>query len=262
MSLKSTHILENALYPLYGAYVWLTFLILGGSTLLIALLPGLTLEARRGLAHRAAAAFLRVSGMKVSVENAESLPAGPCMVVSNHASYLDGVVLKAVLPARFCFVIKKEVVKVPLVGTLLRRIGSEFVDRFNHHSGAMDARRILKAATRGQALVFFPEGTIVQHPGVARFQTGAFAIATRAQLPVVPVAIRGTRWILPDGRFLPRPGSIAVSVLRTIEFRPDVDRHELAREQLDESRGQLLAALGEPDLDQVDGLAQIRARKS
>ena len=103
--------------------------------------------------------------MPIRVKDAHHLPTGPCVIVANHASYLDGLVLKAALPARFCFVIKKEVTRVPIAGLLLRRIGSEFVDRFNRHAGGMDARRLIKAADAGQALAFFPEGTFLPHPG-------------------------------------------------------------------------------------------------
>ena len=81
------------------------------------------------------------------------------MVVANHASYLDGVVMAAALPPRFGFVIKREMNDVPVAGLLLRRIGSEFVDRFNRHKGGTDARRVLRTAASGHSLVFFPEGT-------------------------------------------------------------------------------------------------------
>ena len=155
--------------------------------------------------------------------DAQHLPAGPCVVVANHASYLDGVVLKAALPARFSFVIKKEVTRVPIAGLLLRRIGSEFVDRFNRHAGGMDARRLIKAADAGQALAFFPEGTFLAQPGLGKFHTGAFAIAARAELPIVPIAIRGTRRILPSGRFLPRPGRIEIQVLPPLGPLPGID---------------------------------------
>ena len=158
--------------------------------------------------------------MPVRVVDAQHLPAGPCVVVANHASYLDGVVLKAALPARFSFVIKKEVARVPLAGFVLRRIGSEFVDRFNRHAGGMDARRLFKAAETGQALAFFPEGTFLAQPGLGKFHTGAFAIAARAELPIVPIAIRGTRRILPSGRFLPRRARIHIQVLPALAPLP------------------------------------------
>ena len=160
------------------------------------------------------------------------------MVVANHASYLDGVVLKAALPARFSFVIKKEVSRVPLAGLMLRRIGSEFVDRFNRHAGGMDARRLFKAADAGQALAFFPEGTFLAQPGLGKFHTGAFAIAARAELPIVPIAIRGTRHVLPSGRFLPRPGRIHIQVLPALGplCRPGARRRRLRRPAISRAR--------------------------
>ena len=163
----------------YGIYAVLVFLVFGLLAFLLVMLP-LGIRARREIAHWTARAFFAVAGMRIRLHDPENLPAGPCVVVANHASYIDGVVLKALLPARFCFVIKKEVSRVPLAGLLLRRIGSEFVDRFNRHAGGMDARRLIKAADAGQALAFFPEGTFLAEPGLGKFHTGAFAIAARA----------------------------------------------------------------------------------
>ena len=117
---------------------------------------------------------------------------------------------------------------MPLAGLLLRRIGSEFVDRFNRHAGGMDARRLFKAADAGQALAFFPEGTFLAEPGLGKFHTGAFAIAARAELPIVPIAIRGTRRILPSGRVLPRPGRIDIQVLPPLGPLPGLDPNAAA----------------------------------
>jgi 1-acyl-sn-glycerol-3-phosphate acyltransferase len=210
------------------------------------LLP-FSVKVRRQVAHASARGFFLLAGMRVRVLNAESLPLGPCVVVANHASYLDGVVLKAMLPARFCFVIKKEVSKVPLAGLMLRRIGSEFVDRSNRHAGGMDARRLLKAADAGQALAFFPEGTFLIEPGVGKFHTGAFAIAARSKLPVVPLCIRGTRQILSGDRYLPRPGRIEIEVLGVIGVS-DSGSAEAVAQTRDLARDRILAASGEPDL--------------
>ena len=126
-------------------------------------------------------------------------------MVANHASYLDGVVMTAALPPRFGFVIKREMNGVPFAGLLLRRIGSEFVERFNRHKGASDARRVLRTAASGHSLVFFPEGTFTSEVGLGKFHTGAFAIAARADCPVVPAVILGTRRNMPATRILPRP---------------------------------------------------------
>jgi 1-acyl-sn-glycerol-3-phosphate acyltransferase len=150
-----------------------------------------------------------------------------------------------------------------MAGLLLRRIGSEFVDRFNRHAGGMDARRLIKAADAGQALVFFPEGTFISEPGLGKFHTGAFMIAARARLPVVPLVIRGTRRILASGQFLPRPGRIEIEILRSIAVPPGLESGAIATMTRELARSRILAALDEPDLAESDGIAALEsARKS
>lgn len=262
MSLNPLAWLRWLLEILYGLYAVVVFLILGLSALvLVTLIPGLGIKARRAIAHTTARLFFVGAGIRIRLTGEDDLPAGPCVVVANHASYLDGVVLKGVLPARFSFVIKKEVSRVPLAGMLLRRIGSEFVDRFNRHAGAMDARRLIKAADSGQALAFFPEGTFVARPGLGKFHTGAFAIAARANLPVVPLVIRGTRHILPSGRLLPRPGRIDIRILPAIHAPADLDSTAIVNITREESRRRILAHLGEPDLGESDGLAPLQSTR-
>lgn len=262
MSLNLFRALRSLLAGLYGVYALTVFIVLGlVAFLLVTLIPGLPINARRSIAHRATRGFFLVVGIRMNLLDTHHLPAGPCVVVANHASYLDGVVLKGALPARFSFVIKKEVSRLPVAGLLLRRIGSEFVDRFNRHAGGMDARRLIKAADSGQALAFFPEGTIIARPGVGKFHSGAFVIAARAGLPVVPVVIRGTRHILPGGRVLPRPGRIEVQVLPAVMAPANADAATIATMTRDQSRARILAALGEPDLADNDGLAALEAAR-
>lgn len=242
---------QKVLNAAYGLYAVGVFALLGAFALLILLLP-LGLTWRRKIAHLASRGSFLAAVMPLRVRGLVQLPTGPCVVVANHASYLDGIVLKAALPARFTFVIKKEITKVPIAALLLRRIGSQFVDRFNRHAGAMDTRRLLRAADTGQALVFFPEGTFTAEPGLRKFQMGAFAIAARAVLPIVPVVVRGTRHILPSDRLLPRPGSIDVEVLPQISPTSDSDTAADGAIRRELARVQLLAALGEPDLAMSD----------
>ena len=143
--------------PLYSAYCIALFTVLGLTVLVINLfLP--SLRRRRRMAGIFSRAFLRAAGVPFSVEGLNRLPQVPCVVVANHASYIDGLVAAAALPPDFAFVIKKEMVRVPLAGLLLRRLGSQFVERFNRHKGGVDARRVLKLAATGQSMVFFPEG--------------------------------------------------------------------------------------------------------
>jgi 1-acyl-sn-glycerol-3-phosphate acyltransferase len=262
MSKHSNSLPTRLVQTVYGVYAATAFFIMSMSTVALVMIPGLSLNARRTIAHKLARGFFYVAGISMKLTGAQQLPEGPCVVVANHASYIDGVVLKALLPARFSFVIKKEVVKVPLVGLLLRRIGSEFVDRFNRNAGAVDARRLMKAADSGQALAFFPEGTFTDQPGVGKFHAGAFAIAARSGLPVVPLAIVGTRGVLPCGSILPRPGRIEVRLLPPVS-QPSERCSASINAVRDQARARILTALGEPDLSDSDGVAALEmARKS
>ncbi len=230
----------------YALYAVGLFLVLGLCALLLVLiLPGV--QRRRSVARRLSRVFFALSGMPLSVTGLERLPPGQCVVVSNHASYLDGVVFTAALPAQFAFVIKREMNAVPLAGLLLRRLGSHFVERFNRHRGATDARRVMRDALNGNSLAFFPEGTFTPTPGVLKFHTGAFTTALRAGCPVVPATVRGTRAALPPSGGLPRPGRIEVRILPPIT--PPTDAGEDAALDLrDHARAAILNDLGEPDL--------------
>lgn len=141
---------------LYGSVVWSVFIAVAISTLLLLLiLPGM--DRRRHVTGVAARLIMRLCGIPLTVTGADRLPAGQCMVVANHASYIDAIVVKAVLPERFAYVVKREMADVPLAGLLLERIGTHFVERFNRHKGGLDARRVLRSASNGQPLLFFPK---------------------------------------------------------------------------------------------------------
>ena len=219
----------------YVAYCLVTFTVLGLTTLAINLfLPGL--RQRRVVAGTTGRAFLRLAGIPFTVQGLDRLPKTPCVVVANHASYIDALAIVAALPPDFAFVIKKEMVRVPLAGLLLRRLGSQFVERFDRHKGASDARRVLKLAGTGQSLMFFPEGTFDETRQIGRFLGGAFTIAGRAQMPVVAVAIHGTRAVMPPGSGWIRRRPIRVEVLAVLP----ADEARLKAREL------IAAAVGDP----------------
>ncbi len=230
----------------YGIYAIALFLLLGLSTLLLVLVvPGT--GRRRAVARAMSRTFFLLAGMRLTVKGADHLPAGQCVVVSNHASYLDGVVFTAALPAQFSFVIKREMNGVPLAGLLLRRLGSHFVERFNRNRGAADARRVLRDAINGNSLAFFPEGTFTTIPGLLKFHTGAFTTAIRAGCPIVPATVRGTRAALSPTGGLPRPGRIEVRILSPIAPQ-SAAADDAAIDLRDRARAAILSELGEPDL--------------
>ena len=231
---------------LYAAYAIALLTLLSLSALLL-ILPVPWLSLRRRMVRTAARCCLGAAGMPLRVVNAQLLPRSPCVVVANHSSYLDGIVLYAALPPRFGFVIKREMSRVPVVNLLLRRIGAHFVDRGQGQKGARDTRKLMKQAAAGGALAFFPEGTFSHQPGLLRFRSGAFVIAARAGLPVLPVVIRGTRHALAPGSFMPRPGRIDVELLSQIAAPASTGDSSVSTVR-DAARNAILERLGEPDL--------------
>lgn len=227
----------------YGIYAWLSFLVCAVFAILSAiLLPGLA-RRRRWVTRFARAPFM-LAGIHVTVSGASNLPESACVVVANHASYVDGVVLQAFLPPRFSYVIKGEMQHVPVVGFVLRRIGAHFVDRYTVGRSARDARTLLRAADNGDSLAFFPEGTFLPRPGLGAFRGGAFAAAVRTQVPIVPVVIRGSRQLLPPARPLPARTPLKIDILAPIAPAAAADTKALA----ELARQSILTVLDEPDL--------------
>ena len=145
-------------------------------------------------------------GVKLKILGAERLPSERCIVVANHASYLDGLVLTAALPPRFAFVIKKEMDRVPLANLPLRRI--RFGIRRPAQSSQGSHGRPPRAETREWRTVagVLPRGTFSTRPGLLRFHTGAFATAVRANCTVTPAVIHGARKVLSNSSVIPTQG--------------------------------------------------------
>jgi 1-acyl-sn-glycerol-3-phosphate acyltransferase len=235
--------LGEGLFGVYAAAVFVT--VIASTVALVAVTP--RTANRRRIARRAAASLFRCTGTRLLVTGLSHIPDEPCIIVANHASYLDGPILTAALPPRFGFVIKREMTRVPLAHFLLRRIGSEFVERSDKHKSAADARRLFQKAQAQESLAFFPEGTFRTEPGLGRFHSGAFAAAIRGQVPVVPVVIRGSRQMLPATRRLPRPGQLEVIIRPALFPSPTSDANSL----LNDARRSILAELDEPDLQPI-----------
>jgi 1-acyl-sn-glycerol-3-phosphate acyltransferase len=231
----------------HAAYVWVVFWSLAPITwLACAMLPRGSLP----LSRRAARLFLRLSGTPPKVEGTERLAQrGPCVFVANHASYLDGIVLIAALPTKFSFVAKRELLEHLVSRVYLKRIGTEFVERFDARQGVEDTDRLAGLLRAGRSLFFFPEGTFTRSSGVLPFHMGAFLTAAQVHVPVVPVTIRGTRSILRQGHWLPRRGEIVVSVGPPIT--PEESDWRAALKLRDAARSEIVRASGEPDIARI-----------
>jgi 1-acyl-sn-glycerol-3-phosphate acyltransferase len=206
---------------LYAAYSWVLFIALACTAWLsVMLLPRLKW---RWLAARGLARFLAfASGTKIVVKGIENLPPKSqiSVFVANHASYLDSFVVVASIPRDFSFIAKGELRKSIFTGPVLKRVHTEFVERFDKQQSVTDARDIASARQRTQSLFFFPEGTITRVSGLQDFHMGAFITAAKAHMQVVPIAIHGTRPMLPPETWMPHPGRITCTIGRPIT--PDV----------------------------------------
>ncbi len=158
-----------------------------------------------------------VTGVRYTVSGLENVPAGsPCVVISNHCSHIDGPALILALPHRLCFVIKKELARIPVWGAMALRIGFIPIDRSDVVGSTRRLEMAVEAIRAGRTIAVFPEGTRSRGDGMLPFKKGGVHLAVDAQVPILPVAINGSRCLLPRGALSPRPGSIEIVIGRPI----------------------------------------------
>jgi fatty-acyl-CoA synthase len=204
--------LRRAAEVAYGCYAVAMFAVL----LLPAWLFVLISPSRKSAARVTTAAlraYLKVAGWRVRVEGREHLGENvPRMLVCNHTSYADIVVLMAALGTDYHFVAKSEVMSMPFFRTFLRKLGHFAFHREDPRDRLHQAEQIEDALRRGESVFVFPEGTFTAQSGVRPFHLGAFKAAIAAQREIVPIALDGTRRVLRDGTWLPRPGRITITI--------------------------------------------------
>lgn len=171
---------------------------------------------RRGrVAHRCARAWARLilatTGVRTSARGVERVDRGVSYVfVSNHQSIYDVPVLFAALPLQLRIIAKASLGRFPVLGWHLRWTGHLLVDRARAGAGAL--KQVARMMRRGHSLIVFPEGTRSADGRVGRFRRGLFLLAIDAGLPVVPVAVAGTRRVMRKGRLTTRPGDVTLVV--------------------------------------------------
>jgi 1-acyl-sn-glycerol-3-phosphate acyltransferase len=184
--------------------------------------------------------ILATTGVDVEASGIQTLTPGRTYIfVSNHQSIYDIPILFSTLPYQLRIIAKKSLGKFPFLGWHLQRTGHLLVDR-----RSPDPRGILKQWTqlvsKGLSLIVFPEGTRSIDGRVARFKGGSFLLAIEAGLPVVPVAISGSRHVMLKNRLMTRPGRVTFVVQPPIEthgrYQPTI---EDARKLADDVRAQI-----------------------
>jgi len=238
----------------YAVYCWLVFAVLVPIVWLsVTLLPEHSL--RWSVMRSCSRLLAKATATPVRVNGLENLPAegSAYVLVANHASYLDSYALVAILPGTFRFIGKVELAKSFFVRKPLENIHTEFVERFDISKSVSGSRHLSDVLQAGHALMFFAEGTFTRIPGLMPFHLGAFTVAAEAGVPVIPVAIRGTRSILRSDNWLPRHGSVHIDIGQAIrpqdiEKQAGKDAWKVAIALRERCRKFILRHCGEPDL--------------
>ncbi len=237
----------------YAVYAQMVFRVLAFWLALGVLLIPVS-RIRWGLLRPVSRLFAWLTATRLQVVGKDNLlPEGQnCIYVVNHSSYLDSYAISAALPRQFRFVAKAELSRDWLPRTFLAAIGTLFVERFDRAAGVEAVNTIQQAALAGNSLLFFPEGTFSYAPGLRPFHMGAFLASVNSGLPVVPVAIRGTRLILPGDSWFAHRGEICVTIGAAID--PELLRAEgesdweLALKIKELARDEILRHCGEADM--------------
>jgi 1-acyl-sn-glycerol-3-phosphate acyltransferase len=185
-------------------------------------------------------------GIPVATIGIDRIPSRGAMLVFNHSSYIDSLVLTAVLPGEPAFVAKRELSGQFIAGPLLRRLGIPFVERYDVSGSLTDAETLIALARQGRIMVFFPEGTFTRRAGLSGFYLGAFKVAAEANLPILPGVIRGTRSMLRSDQWFPRHTAINIEIGEPV-MPSGTDFRSVLRLR-DEVRDIVLSHCGEPDL--------------
>jgi 1-acyl-sn-glycerol-3-phosphate acyltransferase len=197
----------------YGCYVWSLFalfvLIFGGSAMLLRRPP----QGRR-IARLGARMLLRLAGIPVAAQGLARLPMCPHVLLVNHGSFLDAIVLTALLPAPpgYAYTTRQEFRIQRLLCPLLRSLGTLAMLPPEARHGKSNVDRMVAVLRRGESLVIFPEGAFSAEPGLKPFHSGAFVAAAKADVPIVVAGLHGTRTALPLGTWLPRRIAVTLQI--------------------------------------------------
>jgi 1-acyl-sn-glycerol-3-phosphate acyltransferase len=233
-------------HGLYGVYVWSLLAVVTMAGFVASFLPGL--DVRRAAARWLAHSLLRAAGIPITVEGVARLPQNrPFVLVANHSSYIDGIVLVAAIPRGFAFTAKAELRGQWPIRHLLGSVGTRFVERFDARQGMNDTRELAAVGGAGESLAFFPEGTFRRAPGVLSFRMGAFVVSAQTGMALVPVTLVGTRAVLQDRSWVPRRLPIRVVIGEPIQ--PQGKDWDEAMRLRTAARAVLLAGCGEPDAE-------------
>lgn len=164
--------------------------------------------------------ILKLAGVRVTVTGQENIPAGrTCVFVANHRSYFDIPLMLAYLDAPHGVLAKQELDKIPLLRRWMRLLGCVYVVRDDVRASMRALGEATDTVAGGKSFIIFPEGTRYkgEEGGIGEFKAGAFRIAVKTGVPVVPVAITGARAIYEGHRNIMTPSSVTIRILPPVE---------------------------------------------
>ncbi|MGD0402270.1 MAG: lysophospholipid acyltransferase family protein [Candidatus Acidiferrales bacterium] len=191
------------LYLAFGIFLVMPWLILWS-------LATRSVDFMYGVAMKFVRAAVRIAGVRVRVEGAANIPPGVCIFAANHVSNVDPLAFVPAIPRRVAILVKKELFRIPVLGTAMRMAEFVPVDRENREAAAGAVDTALRYLRAGLSFAVYPEGTRSQDGRLLPFKKGAFLIAIRAGVPVVPVSIVGAQDLLRKGEWAVRPGEVIV----------------------------------------------------
>jgi 1-acyl-sn-glycerol-3-phosphate acyltransferase len=183
------------------------------------------------------------AGIRVEVRGLEHVPAGvSCIFLSNHVSNLDPPVIFPVLPGQSSVLLKKSLMKIPLLGTAMRLGKFVPVDRGNRREAAKTSvEAAAEALKSGLNMLIFAEGTRSKDGRLAAFKRGPFYLAMETGAPIVPMVISGTEKMMRKHSAAIRPGVAKVEFLEAIDPAGFATREDL----MEAVRAEMVAALPE-----------------
>jgi 1-acyl-sn-glycerol-3-phosphate acyltransferase len=160
---------------------------------------------------------LYISGTRLAIKGKEKIEKGRTYIVMcNHQGLVDPWVLIGKLPLQLRWTIKPEVKKMPVFGYALERMGHIYVGGRKRKDTALTLEAATRKIRQGASVVFFPEGTRSKDGTLQKFHKGGAIIAIRSGVPILPVTINGSRFVLPKGTLALMPGKIQVIVGNSI----------------------------------------------
>ncbi len=204
---------------LFSGYCWTVFSICSFSAwLTLMILPS-------SLCRKAAYFFTKLatklSFIPIEVKGFEKVKESiqNSIIVVNHASYLDSFILFATLPFEVSFVAKAELKNSFFTRIPLQKLNVHFVERFNFEKSLKDFKSLYTKSDKNTPLIIFPEGTFSRIPGLKPFHMGAFTLAVKKELSIIPIAIEGTRSILRDQSWFIHKGEIKLNIGKAITLK-------------------------------------------